>query len=345
MSADMSRRSSAHTYVAEEAQAVEYPWGLRNIKWSLVFWYQDYGAIMVATVAFALFLRESVVGFPVERAVIIYDATISLPKVKSDALESWQAALLPLSFLFLTMTWIEFGVFRYSHSITKACIAYGHFILSALSSWTCSVWITSFFKNFAGRLRPDFLARCKPEESRDWDAYLTYGKSVNVTCTNPNLEKLRHGHFSFPSQHSCWAMTAAWYSLMYVSWTLYLRYDNALLLGRFRETGWRRIRREMVAALGLIAILGQIFFVWHLGVVRFRQNRHNISDIVGGWFMGLVVSTMFALRAIYIYDALRKEIPKVEMEMAMRDGVEGLPYAANSASNGQQAEQQQPLLA
>jgi hypothetical protein len=29
----------------------------------------------------------------------------------------------------------------------------------------------------------------------------------------------------------------------------------------------------------------QIFFVWWIGVNRFRENRHNISDIVAGWFM------------------------------------------------------------
>jgi membrane-associated phospholipid phosphatase len=33
-----------------------------------------------------------------------------------------------------------------------------------------------------------------------------------------------------------------------------------------------------------------MFYVWIIGVNRFRENRHNISDIVAGWFMVSLLS-------------------------------------------------------
>lgn len=290
-------------------------WKLKSIKWRLVFWFQDYGVLLAAFTFLALFIHQTKTGYPVHRSALIYDSTISQPHVKSYTLESYQAALVPILFLIGTLTFNEFVIFQSFNSITNALIAWVHFTISSLSAWTTAVWVTAFFKNYAGRLRPDFFARCKPllDGGRKWDAHLDYAKFVEVTCSRDDPRKIAHGRFSFPSQHSTWAMVCAWYSIMYMSWTFYSRMGGIMQRHRFGHSKLgSRIAREVLAYFGFMILAAQMFYVWIIGVNRFRENRHNISDIVAGWFMGFIISSFYAMRAIYVYSANRQNIIDAE---------------------------------
>lgn len=45
----------------------------------------------------------------------------------------------------------------------------------------------------------------------------------------------------------------------------------------------------------------QFGFFWAVGVTRFTDNKHNISDIVSGWFLGTCVGLIYSLRAVSIH--------------------------------------------
>jgi membrane-associated phospholipid phosphatase len=50
-------------------------------------------------------------------------------------------------------------------------------------------------------------------------------------------------------------------------------------------------------------------FVWAVGITRFTDNKHHISDILGGWFLGAVFALIYSIRAtachkyVIIHDA------------------------------------------
>lgn len=45
----------------------------------------------------------------------------------------------------------------------------------------------------------------------------------------------------------------------------------------------------------------QFGFFWAVGVTRFTDNKHNISDIVAGWFLGTCIGLIYGIRAVSIH--------------------------------------------
>jgi membrane-associated phospholipid phosphatase len=85
------------------------------------------------------------------------------------------------------------AVFSLGGIISKSLPVIHHGIISVCASRGLAELITEFLKHTVGRLRPDFLARCK------WD-------SVLQACTG-TLGQIVNGRKSFPSGHSSTAFS------------------------------------------------------------------------------------------------------------------------------------------
>ena len=84
----------------------------------------------------------------------------------------------------------------------------------------------------------------------------------------------------------------------------YIRGGDAAFLGLDKKTGWRggrRYLREMGHGLYLMWILLNFTFVWAVGVSRFTDNKHNISDILGGWILGFAFALVYASRSTCLH--------------------------------------------
>lgn len=61
------------------------------------------------------------------------------------------------------------------------------------------VWHAQSTKCAVGRLRPDFLDRCKPLGGPDYKFHTQYGQNTAVVCTETDINLLDDGRSSFPS--------------------------------------------------------------------------------------------------------------------------------------------------
>ena len=59
--------------------------------------------------------------------------------------------------------------------------------------------------------------------------------------------------------------------------------------------------RELGHGLYLMWIMLNFTFVWAVGVSRFTDNKHNISDILGGWMMGFAFALVYASRSTCLH--------------------------------------------
>jgi len=149
----------------------------------------------------------------------------------------------------------------------RTAVGIHHAALALWAGRSLTRFATECLKNRIGRLRPDFLARCK------WDAAAKActGKSVNIL----------DGRRSFPSGHSSTAFagmtflslwlagqTAAWCFAAPVSG----RAATASRLGRFT-----------------LALLPLAYAIW-VAVSRLEDNRHHKEDVIAGALIGALCS-------------------------------------------------------
>lgn len=134
---------------------------------------------------------------------------------------------------------------------------------------TCDIFVT-LLKNWIGRCRPDFLARCVPAKDAIYDLdVLYYAKDI---CTTDNIPMLLEGFRSTPSGHSsisfsCFAFCSFWLLAQFVA------------LSSPLSGSWR----FPVCCLPLVGA----FFV---AISRTEDYRHHFTDIV----LGSVVGWLFA---------------------------------------------------
>lgn len=84
----------------------------------------------------------------------------------------------------------------------------------------------------------------------------------------------------------------------------YIRGGDAAFMGLDKKTGWRgghRLLRELGHGVYLMWMLLNFTFVWAVGVSRFTDNKHNISDIEGGWLLGFIFAIIYAARGTCLH--------------------------------------------
>jgi membrane-associated phospholipid phosphatase len=308
----------------------KFSWSFRSIRWGQILKYQHWGGVF-------LFIPAVVVtgishwrfqDWPVVRQALLYDATISYSHSGDDTIPNYLATLLNWICLVLAVLVVEMIIFRRQHSLTVAICGVIHHIWCCLVSFLIVVAITEITKPFSGRLRPDFLARCQPSSLADASSNFQTVVSAHAAtlgplhlgqiasdCTGPT-DVVDDGRLSFPSGHASNSMSVAWYTSLYLMWSLYLRVDNPYPKKLYVATTiMGRLGQEIAYAFAYAFILVTLCLSWFIGMTRFWDNVHNISDIIGGFSLAIIFSTPFVVKAIGLHIAFRNQIDTGE-EMA-----------------------------
>ncbi|KNE60609.1 hypothetical protein AMAG_05988 [Allomyces macrogynus ATCC 38327] len=122
--------------------------------------------------------------------------------------------------------------------------------------------ITDVTKIVVGRLRPDFLDRCKPVE-----------KSGTWTCAG-DADLVRNGRVSFPSGHS---------SLTFSGWF----FAALFIWGTLAASSWRR-SPWVQSVLALFLIPPAL-----VAISRTTDYRHHWQDVTVGSLLGILVSYLW----------------------------------------------------
>lgn len=313
-----------HAAVSSSKPHSKHSWSLRSIRWGQILKYQHWGGVLLLIPA-AIVTGISHWRFqdwPVVRQALVYDASISYPHTGYDTIPNYLATLLNWICLVLSVLIVELIMFRRQHSLTVAICGIVHHIWCCLVSFIIIVTITEITKPFSGRLRPDFLARCQPRDL--FDANSTFVSVVSQhaatlgpihfgqlasDCTNPSAETVLQGRLSFPSGHASISMSVAWYTSLYLMWSLYLRVDNPYPKRLYVATTLLgRLGQEVVYAVAYGFILLALCLSWFIGMTRFWDNVHNVSDVIGGFVLAIIFSTPFVIKAIGLHIAFRNQI-------------------------------------
>ncbi|KAJ7180753.1 lipid phosphate phosphatase 1 [Mycena filopes] len=195
-----------------------------------------------------------------ERDFYVEDPIIRHPHKKnqiSGTSNHFIALLVPAAIV------VAVGLYRLSFA------ALHHGLLALLAGRGMTRLFTNVLKNKCGRLRPDFLARCK------WD-------EVALKCTGKKGDVL-DGRRSFPSGHSSAAFAGMtflsfWLAGQTAAWCFHAPVPASSLrssrLGRFTLT--------------LLPLWWAIF----VGVSRLEDYRHHKEDVIAGAVIGVVCASI-----------------------------------------------------
>ncbi|KAJ3112008.1 hypothetical protein HDU96_005052 [Phlyctochytrium bullatum] len=160
-----------------------------------------------------------------------------------------------------------------------------HFIVGLALTTAYTKLVTDFLKVEMGRLRPDFLSRCKYDEALK-------------ACTG-DASKIEDGRKSFPSGHSSYSFAGCTFLTIHllgllevwpiITGTLGFDVKGAFLLGgptrsmprEYPVTG--RAWRFAVCFLPL-------FLSSYIGITRLQQYIHHPTDVLFGAFLGILIA-------------------------------------------------------
>ncbi|KAL3141624.1 hypothetical protein ABBQ32_004861 [Trebouxia sp. C0010 RCD-2024] len=305
-------------------------WKVRDIHWGFVFRAQHYG-----TLFFTLFIVIALAslhwrGKPRNRGYFLYDPSISYQSA-GNTVPSAVAILVPFASLIISLCAYEFWVYKLENwHITNAVATVLHFLLDSLCAFVTVETFSEATKIAAGRLRPDFFQQCKPDV--DWTSGpVQLGQQLTSQCT----ANYSDGRRSFVSSHASTSAVLVGYNIVYLIWAGYIRGGDAAFMGLDKRTGWRgghRLLRELGHGVYLLWILLNFTFVWAVGVSRFTDNKHNISDIEGGWLLGFAFALIYATRSACLHKyVIMHGVRGIDELQRASQSVSGLPPAARSA--------------
>ncbi|TFK39833.1 lipid phosphate phosphatase 1 [Crucibulum laeve] len=144
-----------------------------------------------------------------------------------------------------------------------------HGAIAVFASRGLARLITEFVKHRVGRLRPDFLARCK------------WSKALGE-CTG-KIDKILDGRKSFPSGHSSTAFSgmvvlSLWLAGQTAAWCFHAPKSAA---------SWRSSR------MGAFALtLLPLFWATYVALTRVEDYRHHKEDVIVGSLIGILTASI-----------------------------------------------------
>lgn len=230
------------------------------------------------------------------------DASISYAHSASDSVPYWAAVVVPLLFFVISLGVGEFAKARARQTAAAAFAICMHLLIDVIGCFAIVGVLTDVFKNLAGRLRPDFLARCGPAGEGE-AAAAEWGAALGTpTCVAPTVDaaQLDDGHRSFPSGHSSTVFALAVYSVAYCAWAFGPRTraeDVARRRAAPRSFG-KSLYATLAGAVSLVWVVLQLSFAWGTAVSRVIDFRHHPSDVVAGALLGTTFAILYAFRGI-----------------------------------------------
>ncbi|CAI5760356.1 unnamed protein product [Candida verbasci] len=200
---------------------------------------------------------------PFHRLFYLDDKRIQYPFAEHETVTTFQ--------LFLYSTWIPLIIINI-FSILFTSLNYKIYLsyiisLGLLLSVILTSVVTDILKNFFGRHRPDFLARCLPKEGTPTDVLV----SIDV-CTQTDSGILEDGFRTTPSGHSSISFAGG------VFLTLFL-------IGQLQSLNTK------VGTLRFIICFIPTFCACLIALSRTEDYRHNFIDIFVGSLIGITIAT------------------------------------------------------
>ncbi|AET38675.1 bifunctional diacylglycerol diphosphate phosphatase/phosphatidate phosphatase Ecym_3174 [Eremothecium cymbalariae DBVPG len=196
---------------------------------------------------------------PFQRQFTVNDLTILHPYAEHQRVGDWE--LIAYSFV------IPFGVILLlslvlSDSRHRFYIMYIS-LLGLFLSYLSNMLITNYLKNWIGRCRPDFIARCQPREGLQNDVLYTAD-----VCTTANEDRLMDGFRTTPSGHSSQSFAGLGYLFLWLS--------GQLLTEKPLVGSWRK-------AVAFIPVMGAAI----IALSRTQDYRHHFVDVILGSLLGM----------------------------------------------------------
>ena len=114
-------------------------------------------------------------------------------------------------------------------------------------------------------------------------------------------------------------MSLAWFNALYIVWALYWREGATYARHVFAApTFLRRIVSEFFYAVIYGFVLLVLCLSWFIGLTRFWDDLHNISDIIGGFLCALIFTTPAFLAAVGQYNVFQEAMDYDEIQRQKR---------------------------
>ncbi|KAF6261425.1 phosphatidic acid phosphatase type 2/haloperoxidase [Scenedesmus sp. NREL 46B-D3] len=258
----------------------------------------DWGCLVITIVLGVATAGISARMSPALRPVFQPDATIGYRHVGEHDMPFAVALLVPFVVLVATVLAVECLCIQQNWQ--RRTVVLLNILLTFMAAVAVVGFMTELFKRLAGRLRPDFLSRCaEAGDMKELTAEaLVNGLQQQPGCTNMDIKQLKDGHLSFPSGHSSCSMAVGLFAALYMLWTLHWREGGALqnTLMRPASSVMGRISKDVASLAVLLVLLFQIAWPWGVALSRFIDNRHNVSDVVGGLLLAVSFVPVFVVR-------------------------------------------------
>lgn len=264
------------------------------------------GDVILVPAVFLATLVNDYWSDPFQRQFVISDITINHPFAEKERVPNEVNMIYSLVFPVIVIVVVSTILGNPRHRLYLTYIS----LLGLFVSFFVNEFFTDVLKNWIGRHRPDFIARCVPRDDAPRDI-LVFAKDV---CTTKNLDRLADGFRTTPSGHS----SSAFSGLGYLSlWLM------GQLLTEHPLTGsWRKVI-ALQPALGAALI----------ALSRTEDYRHHFVDVVLGSCLGMSMA----------YWAYRRNFPELTSPIAFKpcldDSDVGLEeIAVNDADHGDDTE-------
>uniref|UniRef100_A0A6J0VDY1 Phospholipid phosphatase 3-like n=1 Tax=Pogona vitticeps TaxID=103695 RepID=A0A6J0VDY1_9SAUR len=240
----------------------------------------DILCLLVASIPF--FISELRLVSPVRRGFFCNDSSISYPVQRSETISD--PVLISVGILIASVVIILGESFRvYNLSYPSRSIVSNPYVAALYKEigtflFGCIVGqsLTNMAKLAVGRLRPHFLAACRPDPAR---INCSAGYVEDYICTGVASE-VKEARKSFYSGHASFAM----YTMMYL--VFYLQ-------ARFTWKGARLLRPLVQFVLLMVAM--------YTGLTRISDYRHHPSDVIVGLLQGALVAYWVAFHVSHMF--------------------------------------------
>lgn len=227
---------------------------------SLIRW--RFADILLLVGLFVVFMFTYYIP-PFQRQFFVNDLTISHPYAETQRVSNGQ--------LFFYSVWIPISVIViiamiFTKPANKIYVTFVSVVGHLITVFTTSV-TTDILKNFIGRHRPDFLARCVPKDDAPLDV-MVFAKDV---CTTDNLDRLMDGFRTTPSGHSSLSFAGLGFLSLWLSGQLIIKHHK---LG-----AWRSI-------IAWIPCFGASL----IALSRTEDYRHHFVDVIIGSVLGFSIA-------------------------------------------------------
>ncbi|RKP31516.1 acid phosphatase/Vanadium-dependent haloperoxidase [Metschnikowia bicuspidata] len=232
----------------------------------LIYWHVTDAIYLALLIILFPFVRRIQ---PFQRQFTLNDVTIQHPFAKHERVPNYQL------FLFCTVVpaaTLVLGSFAAARPGARAYTCYVSVLGLLLAVFTTSI-LTDVLKNFFGRLRPDFLARCLPDSDAPVDVLVTAGE----VCMTDNMVQLMDGFRTTPLGH----LSLSFAGLFFLSLWL----CGQLKVTRPHTGAWRW---AVCAAPTVGALL--------IALTRTQDYRHHFIDVLIGLIFGSVIAVWLYFR-------------------------------------------------